>query len=175
MDTWFDFDPEEDRPSWDAFFMEKAMVTAKRSTCCKWHTGCVIVNAENHMVSDGYNGTAHGCEHCTDYWRRHCPDHLTFKEYLQTDEFRRDHREFAHDNEIHAEINAILRASPEELRGSTLYTLLSPCTNCAKTIVQCRIARVVYVKLKYQNAVEYLERCGVETCDHSSQYGILRS
>jgi dCMP deaminase len=46
---------------------------------------------------------------------------------------------------LHAEENAILFNTRDDLNGSTMYVTLIPCISCVKKILQCRIVRVVYV------------------------------
>jgi len=47
---------------------------------------------------------------------------------------------------LHAESNAIMKVarSHASSNGSTLYTTLAPCFECAKLIIQAGIVRVVY-------------------------------
>ena len=45
----------DNRPGWDEYFMEMAVLTARRSTCLRRHVGAVIVQ-EKHIVATGYNG-----------------------------------------------------------------------------------------------------------------------
>jgi dCMP deaminase len=55
---------------------------------------------------------------------------------------------------VHAEANAIIRASADELKGSTIYISgvdgdgaecdSAPCMMCKRMILNARIARVVY-------------------------------
>lgn len=47
---------------------------------------------------------------------------------------------------IHAEENAMLFLSMNEMEGSTLYVSLMPCLSCAKKIIQCQIKRVVFLE-----------------------------
>ena len=54
------------RLSRDAWAMELAQVTAKRSTCLRRAVGCVLVNARGHVLSTGYNGVAAGVPHCNE-------------------------------------------------------------------------------------------------------------
>jgi dCMP deaminase len=42
--------------------------------------------------------------------------------------------------------NLLLSVSKEQSIGSTLYVTLSPCSDCAKLIVQSGVKRVVYVE-----------------------------
>ena len=49
----------------------------------------------------------------------------------------------------HAELNAILNYDGTNLRGSTIYTTLFPCNECAKALIQAGIKEVVYLSDKY--------------------------
>ena len=51
-----------DRPSWDEYFRELTLVTAKRSACERLKVGCVIVK-DNRIVAQGYNGYLPGAPH----------------------------------------------------------------------------------------------------------------
>ena len=49
----------------------------------------------------------------------------------------------------HAELNAILNRNCSDLTGTTLYSTLFPCNECAKAIIQSGIKKVVYLSDKY--------------------------
>lgn len=85
--------------------------------------GALIVRDGKLPVSWGYNGPA-----------RTVDDEHTF--FLD--------RENKLMMAVHAELNAILNANTD-LSGCTLYATHQPCSNCASTIVQKRIARVVWI------------------------------
>ncbi len=53
------------RPGLDDYFMEIALVVAKRSTCLRRQVGAVIVKGKQ-IVSTGYNGAPAGHVHCAD-------------------------------------------------------------------------------------------------------------
>ena len=59
----------DNRPGWDEYFMEMAVLTARRSTCLRRHVGAVIVQ-EKHIVATGYNGAPRGLDHCGNQGRR---------------------------------------------------------------------------------------------------------
>ena len=67
----------------------------------------------------------------------------------------------------HAEYNAFVNKGDKDLIGSTLYSGLFPCMDCAKLIVQTGIKEVVYMsdkhkeKPKYKIAKDILSRAGV--------------
>lgn len=133
------------RISFDDFFMEIARITAGRSTCWKHQVGAVLVCA-NRIVSTGYNGAASGRAHCFDAGPRD----------------RVAHRKWSRDNEVHAELNAILysrRATGE----MTLYTTLAPCLDCAEIIRLIGVVRVVYSTTAScsLSGIYFLKACGV--------------
>lgn len=47
---------------------------------------------------------------------------------------------------LHAELNALLKvaASTDSTEDATLFVTMSPCTECAKIILQSKISRVIY-------------------------------
>lgn len=57
-------------------------------------------------------------------------------------------REKSNDPTSHAEINAIRKASKKlnswRLDKAAIYMTIEPCSMCAGTLLQCRIARIVY-------------------------------
>lgn len=65
------------RPSWDEYFMEMAVLTARRSTCLRRQVGAVIVK-DKHIVATGYNGAPRGLEHCGDREGDVCDSNLEF-------------------------------------------------------------------------------------------------
>lgn len=115
------------RPSWDETFLDLATVIARRGTCNRGYVGAVVVDAEGHIVSTGYNGSPSGVPHCTEAGCHMVEGHC-----------RRT---------VHAEANAIYNAQDrglgERLRGSTVYVTHFPCPVCATLLVRSRVARVV--------------------------------
>ena len=141
------------RPSWHKTFMDICEIMAKRSTCCKLKTASIIVK-DKRIISTGYNGTPSGTEHCDDYFKE--------KKYSVA---RAEHMTWCVDHELHAERNAIYYAAQEgiALKNTTLYTLYSPCINCAKGILSCGITQIYY-KHKYHkgdSGLKLLRSAGV--------------
>ena len=56
--------------SWDAYFMGVALLSAQRSKDNHTQVGACIVNAENKVVSVGYNGMPTGCNDDVMPWER---------------------------------------------------------------------------------------------------------
>ncbi len=116
---------------WDAYFMGIAMLSAQRSKDSNTQVGACIVNAENKIVSVGYNGMPRGCSDDELPWEREGA-------FLET----------KYPFVCHAELNAILNSNVP-LTDCTLYVTLFPCNECAKAIIQSGIRRVVYLSNKY--------------------------
>lgn len=124
------------RPSWDEYFMELANAAARRATCDRGRSGCVIVRDKQLLVT-GYVGSPRGLPHCDDV------GHLMKKVYHE------DGHVTQHCvRTVHAEQNAICQAARRgiALDGSTLYCKMTPCRTCAMLIINCGIERVVCEK-----------------------------
>ena len=121
------------RPTWDEYFMELANTAAKRATCDRGRSGCVIVR-DKHVLVTGYVGSPLGLPHCDDV------GHLLKKVYHE------DGRITQHCvRTVHAEQNAICQAARLgiALDGGTLSCKMTPCHTCAMLIINCGIKRVV--------------------------------
>ena len=114
--------------SWDAYFMGIAILSGKRSKDPGTQVGACIVNEDRRIVSIGYNGLPSGCSDDDFPWDREGA-------YLDT----------KYPYVCHAELNAILNADTNRLRGCTVYTTLFPCNECVKALLQAGIKRIVYL------------------------------
>ena len=142
-----------ERPSWDEYFMEMAMLTAKRSTCMRRQVGAVIVQ-DKHIVATGYNGAPKGIPHCEEVGG--C---LREKYHVPSGERHELCRA------LHAEQNAIIQAATlaQSIEGATIYITNQPCVICAKMIINAGIKRIV-VREGYpdQLAVDLLAEAGLK-------------
>lgn len=130
------------RPGWDEYFIGIAKAVSTRATCLRRKYGSVITK-DHIIVSTGYNGAPAGMRDCLDVGK------CTRKE-LQIPHGER--YELCHS--VHAEANAIIRASVAELKGATIYIsgadeksrecLSEPCMMCKRMILNSKIAKVVY-------------------------------
>ena len=113
------------RASWNEYFMDIAVVVARRSTCSRKHVGAVIVR-DKTILSTGYNGSVRGLPHCDD------ADHMMEDGHCV--------------RTIHAEINAIIQAAKNGARidGASIYVTASPCWNCFKAICNAGIKCIVF-------------------------------
>ncbi len=118
----------KDYISWDEYFMGVALLSAQRSKDPVRQIGACIVNSKNRIIGIGYNWLPAWCND-DDFPRGKNPNILE------------DKRTYV----VHAEVNAILNSSGNNIQGSTLYVLLFPCHECTKLIIQSWIKRVVYI------------------------------
>jgi dCMP deaminase len=131
------------RPSWDDYFMEVANTIAKRATCGRGRSGCVIAKNRQLLVT-GYVGSPSGLPHCDDVGHQ-------MKQMIHEDGSVTQHCV----RTVHAEQNAICQAARlgVSIDGATLYCRMTPCRVCAMLIVNCGIKRVVCER-KYHDGAE---------------------
>lgn len=111
----------EDLGKWDRRFLDLATHVSGWSKDPSTKVGSVIVAPDRRIVSLGYNGFPRGVE-----------DH----------EERLSDRPTKYAFVAHAERNALDNADVP-MRGCTLYVTLQPCNECAKSIIQRGITKVV--------------------------------
>jgi dCMP deaminase len=121
------------RPTWDEYFMEVTRAIAKRATCDRGRSGCVIARDRQLLVT-GYVGSPVGQPHCDDVGHE-------MKKVVHEDGSISQHCV----RTVHAEQNAICQAAKlgVSINGGTLYCKMTPCKTCAMLIVNCGIKRVV--------------------------------
>lgn len=121
--------------TWDEYFMGVALLSAQRSKDSSTQVGACIVNSENRIISQGYNGMPNGCDDDEMPWGRDGNPLSTKYPFV-----------------CHAELNAILNNLNVNLRGATIYVTLFPCNECAKVIIQSGIKKIVYLDDKYADS-----------------------
>ncbi len=121
------------RPSWDEYFFEVMHAVAKRATCDRGRSGCVIAK-DKQILTTGYVGSAPGMPHCDEVGHE-------MHKVINDDGTESEHCV----RTIHAEQNAIIQAAKRgvSVDGATLYCQMTPCYTCAKLIVAAGIKRVV--------------------------------
>ena len=140
-----------ERPSWEIYFMEIAVLVAKRSTCLRRSVGAVVVK-DRRMLSTGYNGAQTKV--------RHCRQTGCLREQMKVPSGER--HELCRG--IHAEHNAIIQAAFHgvSIRDASLYCTNLPCSICAKMIINAGI-KVIYYLSGYADTMseEMLKEAGV--------------
>jgi dCMP deaminase len=124
---------EEERPSWDEYFLMLAKLAATRSTCLAFPVGAVITK-NRQVLATGYNGSPSGSAHCTT--QGFCYPGLSSCDASKTLPSRA----------VHAEANAIAKAAKHGIStaGSTIYVTLEPCIYCLKLVIAAGIREVFY-------------------------------
>lgn len=144
------------KPSWDEYFMEMAEFVKKRADCIRGHTGAVIVK-DFRIISTGYNGTPHKIKNCSEGGCLRCKK----REEGKIERYQYEESCIC----VHAEQNAIVQAAYLGIstKGATAYLTLSPCSSCAKLMINAGIKRVVYKSKHHDGAgIELLKRAQVE-------------
>lgn len=122
------------------YYLEIAKTVAKRSTCIRRQYGAVLVK-NDEIISTGYNGSPRGKDNCCDLkecWREsnNIPHGEQYEKCVS----------------VHAEQNAIISASRNEMIGSTLYLAgfengklitATPCTICERMIINAGIRKII--------------------------------
>lgn len=142
----------------DEAYMQMAEVWAKRSKANRLQVGGLLV-LDGQIISDGYNGMPAGYEGDDEV----CeiidhdpadPSSIILKTKPQV---------------LHAEANMLLKLvanGGRGAKGSTMYLTDSPCPECAKLIMQAKVARVVYRrKYRLTEGIDLLESRGI-ICEH---------
>ena len=142
------------RPSWDEYFIGLVDEVARRATCDRGRSGCLMVK-DKRIICTGYVGSPPGFQHCDEI------GHL-MRKVMDEDGVVRSHCV----RTIHAEQNAICQAARHgtSLEGGTCYCTMEPCRICAMLLVSVGIERVV-AKRRYHAGGETRElfrHAGVE-------------
>jgi dCMP deaminase len=126
----------------DHTYLRMASEWGSLSRSARTQVGCLVVRGD-HIISDGYNGTPSGFDNrCED------SDGKTKPEVL------------------HAESNAVAKLARSTMSsvGSTVYTTVSPCLECAKLLIQAQVSRVVFAE-HYRDAapgIALLRRANIQ-------------
>lgn len=140
------------RPSIDEYFIRFAELAATRSTCVRRQVGAVLVR-DKHILSTGYNGSPANMSHCT---TETCLRLTTGVKPGERHELCRG---------VHAEQNAIIQCALHGVssRDASLYVTHSPCTICAKMLINAGIKEVV-VKQRYpdEDGIQMLQASGIK-------------
>ena len=141
------------RPTWDEYFMEVCRAVAKRATCDRGRSGCVIAK-DNQILVTGYVGSPAGLPDCDEV------GHL-MRKALHLDGSITQHGV----RTVHAEQNAICQAAKKgiSIDGATLYCKMTPCRTCAMLIINCGIKRVVCENHYHdeQDSLEMFSQVGI--------------
>ncbi len=125
------------------YYLDMADVARERGTCLRRNFGAVIVK-NDAIVSTGYVGAPRGRANCCDLG-------VCMRQKMNIPRGER----YEYCRSVHAEANAIINASREQMLGATLYlvgreaaddTLVTDancCTMCKRMIINAGIDRVI--------------------------------
>ena len=118
--------------SWDEYFMAVALLSAQRSKDPNTQVGACVANNDHKIIGVGYNGFPWGCSDDILPWARE-------GSYLDT----------KYPYVCHAELNAVLNSSVQNLKDCRIYVVLFPCNECTKVIIQSGLQEIIYLSDKY--------------------------
>lgn len=139
-----------ERVSKTNYYLDIAETVSQRSTCLRRRFGAIIVK-NDVIVSTGYNGAPRGRQNCNDIG-------VCMRDKLGIP--RGERYELC--RSIHAEANAIISASREQMLGSTLYLCctdpktgeivggMNCCMMCKRQVINAGIAKVVIRNNKFE-------------------------
>ena len=141
------------RPSRDGYFIEITKLVATRSTCLRRQVGAVIVK-NNRIITTGYNSAPKDMKHCVELGG-------CLREKLNIPSGKNQELCRA----THAEQNAIIQASilGVSIEGATCYVTDSPCSLCAKMLINVGIKRIVFIgKYPDELAMNFFNEANIE-------------
>ena len=129
------------------YYLDIAETVASRATCLRKKYGTVIVK-DDEIISTGYCGAPRGRKNCCDL------GYCTKKQLLPNQR----HGGYDACRSVHAEQNAIINASREQMIGATMYLCgldaktgefvanSTSCQLCKRMIINAGIVEAVYHK-----------------------------
>ena len=124
------------RATWDDWGLAIARAVASRADCSRRQVGAAVITPDHRIVSTGYNGAPSGQPGCLTAGA--CPR-------AQSDVQPGSSYDTGAGAciALHAEQNALLRASWSDMRHAVLYVTDEPCDGCWRMIYGTPMVRVV--------------------------------
>lgn len=125
------------------YYLDIAETVLERGTCLRRNYGAIIVKNDS-IISTGFTGAPRGRKNC-------CDMNFCIRESLKVPRGTR----YEMCRSVHAEANAIIAASREDMIGSTLYLVgkdaktkeyvenANSCSMCKRTIINAGIEKVI--------------------------------
>lgn len=153
------------------YYLDIAQTVSERSTCLRKKYGAIIVQNDS-IVSTGYNGAPRGRANCSDLG------------YCMRDKLNIPRGErYEMCRSVHAENNAIISASRDEMLGATIYMactdaktgeLLAGTTSCAmckRVVINAGIKQVIVRDTKTEYTVYQVEDWITDDDSVSGRFG----
>ncbi|MBE6571914.1 MAG: cytidine deaminase [Ruminococcaceae bacterium] len=146
-----------ERISKENYYLDIACTVATRATCLRKKYGAIIVKNDS-IISTGYNGAPRGRKNCTD---------LCFCMRDKLNIPRGERYEMC--RSVHAEANAIIAASRDQMIGSTMYLCgidaksgelvadSCSCQMCKRLVINAGIEKVIVRNTKDEFTVYNVE------------------
>lgn len=141
----------------DEYYMSLALRVSELSHGVRGKVGCCLVT-DNDLTVLGTNGLPKALGNNLEF--------LEFKGFSYTDnnEPIANLKFKTKEEVVHAELNAVLKCAKEgvSVKGATIYTTLSCCSQCASMLATCGVKRVVYLE-EYRDAkgIDILKECDI--------------
>ncbi len=124
------------------YYLDIAETVARRGTCLRRNYGAVIVKNDN-IISTGFSGAPRGRKNCCDLG-------VCRRERMNVPRGQR----YELCRSVHAEANAIISASRENMLGATMYLVgmeadgsyvanASSCSMCKRLIINAGVQKIV--------------------------------
>lgn len=126
------------RPSWSEIRIAMARELARRSLCVRDQVGALIVDRDNKVIGEGYNGPARNTKHEDESCDMWCPRAQTaLLARGKTISF-----DYADCPSLHAEANALVMSDRSLRDGGIIFVTSHPCMACAKLIANSGLTGV---------------------------------
>jgi dCMP deaminase len=125
--------------NWKEYFSQLAHTVSLKSKDPSTKVGCVIVDKDNRVVSQGYNGFVAGSDESKLSWARPIKYNIV----------------------IHAEANALLFAR-QDLKGTKAYVSHAPCDNCLKLMLQAGIREIYYKDIAIMHRADQIQKDAIK-------------
>lgn len=134
--------------------MAMAREIAKRSLCVRDQVGAIIVDTQNRIIGEGYNGPPAGFRHhdqpCTSW----CERASLLSEEIIPERLRKP--DYSDCPSLHAEANALMMSDRTARMNGTIYVTSFPCTGCLKLISNSGLSHI-YVGVDGEHEYRYRE------------------
>lgn len=146
-----------ERVSKNNYYLDIAQTVSERSTCLRRRFGAIIVK-NDVIVSTGYNGAPRGRKNC-------CELGTCYRDSLGIPKGER----YELCRSVHAEANAIISASRDQMLGATLYMCctdpktgdviggVNSCMMCKRQIINAGIDKVVIRNSRMEYTTVYVK------------------
>lgn len=128
------------RPSWVEYGLGMAQQATVRADCRRSTVGAALMEPDHSVTLTGYNGGPSGGPSCL---LGECPRGLLSYEELEGLKTSYDEGP-GYCVALHAEQNVMLRASWEQMRGSTLFSTREPCPTCRRLATGTPLSYVIW-------------------------------